>query len=232
MHSPKTLVIMVSVGDRSHLSDISFSRAQRWATRNNYSIILIKIPMQPSNRSPHYGKLAAPRLFPGFDRYIIIDDDLLMSRNAPPAPNVETGKIGIARDEVQVDIVLSYAPWNANTGFMIIDKDAIQYLEDAIVHGDESLLPGPYDQGALNIVGWRANVFQEIDQRWNFQLINHFITKYKSWNYWDKHVSNRILYFFNIMFNPFSIQRKLIKNCYGCHLIKCKYIRLIDSILH
>jgi hypothetical protein len=223
---------MVSVGERTHLTDVSFPRVTYWASRHKYNSILINIPLQPENRSPHYGKLAAPKFFPGFDIYCIVDDDLLISRLAPKLPDIIPGKIGIVRDEVQTKNGNSdFTEWNANTGFMIVHKDAVVYLESAIDHGNEPKLPGPYDQGALNYVGWQKDIFQEIDIKWNFQMINHFIINYKNWKYWDKNILNRIKYFINIKFNLLSKQRKLIKNSYGVHLIKNRFTKYTDSII-
>src|SRR6266496_3193990 len=96
-----TLVAMVSSGRREHLSEIAFRRAARWASRNDYTVVLSKERLVPADRLPHYAKLLIPDRFPGFDRYCIIDDDLLISALAPPLPDIPDGTIGLVPDAEQ-----------------------------------------------------------------------------------------------------------------------------------
>ncbi|RZJ79904.1 MAG: response regulator transcription factor [Flavobacterium sp.] len=66
---------MVSIGERSHLTDFSFPRLSKWASKFGYNSILLKKAYNPLNRAPHFNKLQVHKLVPNFKRYIIVDDE-------------------------------------------------------------------------------------------------------------------------------------------------------------
>src|SRR5262245_22177303 len=132
-----TLVVMVSSGRREHLSDLAFSRAARWASRNDYSAVLSKERVVPPDRLPHYAKLLAPDRFPGFGRYCIIDDDLLISSLAPPLPDIPEGMVGLVPDAEQRHTTKAGVKWTGNTGFVLCTSEAIPLLREAFAGGDD-----------------------------------------------------------------------------------------------
>lgn len=157
----RTIVIMVSVGKRNYLTDISFNRASLWASKWGYSVSLFKENVNYLDRSPHFIKLIVHKEFPNFDRYIVIDDDILMSKNAPEIENVPEGFIGLCSDSVQTNTECLLINWTANTGFLVFDKKCFYMLEKAyeqgiykynIGDGSGKGIWGPFDQGILNFV--------------------------------------------------------------------------------
>jgi len=63
-----TIVVMVSIGNRSHLTDHAFPRLSKWASKHGYNSILLKKAYNPLDRAPHFNKLQVHKLIPGFNR--------------------------------------------------------------------------------------------------------------------------------------------------------------------
>jgi hypothetical protein len=76
----KTIAIMFSVGDRTHISDITFPRLAQWAKKHGYSAALIKENYEYLDKTPHFNKLVSHKVMPGYDRYIIVDEVRLLYR--------------------------------------------------------------------------------------------------------------------------------------------------------
>ena len=131
-----TLVVMVSVGNRTHISDYTFPRLANWAARHGYSVILIKKPMTRNGIAPHFNKLIAHRLAPGFGRYIIVDDDLILKKHAPPMEAVPPGIVDLCADVVQSNTEATHVTWTGNTGFIVSDRDGLLLLEEAFHDGE------------------------------------------------------------------------------------------------
>src|SRR5690606_39124080 len=110
---------------RTHLSDVAFPRASGWAARHGYSSVLIKTPLHRSGELPHFGKLRIPERFPGYERYCIIDDDLLISRRAPELPDITCTSIGLAPDAEQRHTKNPTVKWTGNTGFIIAPHNSL-----------------------------------------------------------------------------------------------------------
>jgi len=221
----KTLVIMISIGPRHHFSKYSVPRASAWALRHGYSFIVITEPVQPEGMPPYYAKLAAAQLFPQYDRYCIIDDDILVRKGAPVLPFVPEGHVGIARDAVQTNTTATIVQWTGNSGFLVFDKKAFVWLDEALAHGDEPSVWGGWgDGGALNLVLWRANRCHEISKKWNFAPVLEYFMRGVGWEAWSASRFLRAWYFFDLFANPFSKSRKEIKDSWGIHLIRVRFI--------
>jgi hypothetical protein len=79
-----TIAIMVSVGSREHLSNYTYPRLSAWASSHGYGCLLPKEDLGDKDIEPHFIKLLAYKAAPGYQRYIIIDDDLLLRTDSPP----------------------------------------------------------------------------------------------------------------------------------------------------
>ena len=151
----KTLVAMLSVGDRDYLTDYSFNRLAKWAARNGYTSVLIKDNLADEGKLPHYGKLLIPKHFPNFDQYCIVDDDLLINSIAPALPDIPDDCVGLVADVVQSNTFNPLVNWTGNTGFILCSSRSCSLLEFAYRRGDDSTIWGIADQGALNSVLWQ-----------------------------------------------------------------------------
>src|SRR5689334_6742129 len=96
-----TIVLMVSIGNRLHLSNYTYPRLAAWASSQGYASLLIRERITNDSLAPHFQKLIAHRLAPGYKRYIIIDDDLMLKRDSPPMLDFDEDKIGLCKDPVQ-----------------------------------------------------------------------------------------------------------------------------------
>jgi hypothetical protein len=226
-----TLAAMISIGCRDRLTDISFPRLSRWASKNNYSCILIKEALQADGALPYFAKLAVSERFPGYDRYCIVDDDLLLASHAPPLPDIPKGYVGLARDEEQGNTTNPIVKWTANTGFIVHGAEARHLLQKACSEGEDPTIWGIADQGALNSVLWSENRIFELDPRWNFAPVLAFFIRGRGWETWTKSKIYRLSFYGNIAFNLFSSERQLIKQCWGCHMIRASYPRFFDRVV-
>ena len=120
---------MVSVGDRTHLSNYTYRRLSAWASLHGYSSMLIKENIVEPGVPLHFNKLIAHRLAPGFKRYIIVDDDLLLRKSAPPMENVPEGFVGLSPDAIQTNTAAPHVTWTGNTGFIVADSKTLELLD-------------------------------------------------------------------------------------------------------
>lgn len=229
----KTLIAIVSIGDRSHLSRMSLPRIIQYAAHHRYNVAFITNPIQPEGRQPHFAKLCVHKLLPGFDRYCVIDDDILLDPRAPPLPDVPPGHIGLARDHVQENTQNPLVEWTGNTGFIVFDQAAFPILDQACQHGDEESVWGYADQGALNYVLWTHRKAFEIDGRWNFApVLSYFVDDPGiGWTKWNNSKFTRIFYFANLLLNPTFVSRRRIRENWGIHLIRAQYNWLFDRLV-
>jgi len=86
--------------------------------------------------APHFNKLIAHRLAPGFGRYIIVDDDLILKKHAPPMEAVPPGIVDLCADVVQSNTEATHVTWTGNTGFIVSDRDGLLLLEEAFHDGE------------------------------------------------------------------------------------------------
>lgn len=228
----KTIVVVVSVGTRDNLTDFTYPRIARWASRHHYTCALVKHPIQPDGRPPHYAKLVVHHLFPGFDRYCVVDDDILMSRSAPELPEVPKGYVGLVKDEIQENTTNPIVKWTGNTGFLIFDATCFRFLDDACERGDDpTIWPGFADQSALNNVLWDRAAIHELDSRWNYAPVLAHFSRGMGWDKWSQSKSARIAYYLSLILNPFCDARRALREHWGVHLIRTPYVRLFDRLV-
>lgn len=239
MSTFRTIAVMISVGDRGHLTDITFPRLSKWAERHGYNSILVKENYEHLDKQPHFNKLVAHKIVPGYDRYIIVDDDLVLKAGAPAMEAVPPGFVGLCRDAVQTNTEAPYVKWAANTGFIVADSSALYLLEEAYQagiyphqSGDGSGLGiwGPFDQGTLNNVLFRANKIHELDWRWNYQAVIDYYGKGKGWDTWRTSRLYRLNYYLSLWL-PFSRARRRLKEAHGLHMTMGPYPKYF-ALLH
>lgn len=234
-----TIVVMVSIGDREHLSSFTFSRLSTWAAKHGYSSVLLKKPHNPLHRSPHFNKLQVHKILPNFKRYIIVDDDILISKNAPVMEEVPEGFIGACMDAEQRHTRALHVEWTANTGFLVFDQQATYLLDLAYERGvypygaeddSDKKIWGPFDQGILNDVLFTHNKIFKLDYRWNYQPILAYFIQGKGWDKWKNDRFFRLRYYISLL-SPFANKNKRnIKNAYGLHLIRGPYPSFFSRI--
>ena len=122
----KTLV--VSVGNRGSLTKYTFNRLFLWANKHNYSCTLLKNDINYLDRSPHFIKLIVHKTYPHFDRYIIVDDDILLSSKSPGIDFIPNGIVSLCPDAVQTNTENKEITWTANTGFIVTDLVGMKLL--------------------------------------------------------------------------------------------------------
>jgi hypothetical protein len=231
---------MVSVGDRTHLSNYTYRRLSAWASLHGYSSMLIKENIVEPGVALHFNKLIAHRLAPGFKRYIIVDDDLLLRKSAPPMEDVPEGFVGLSPDAIQTNTAAPHVTWTGNTGFIVADSKALELLEEAYKNGEYPYnfwdnsgkgIWGPYDQAALNnVVFSKARVYQ-LSWKWNYQTIIDFYGNGKGWHCWQKHRWYRLWYYLSVFLPLPTRSRRLVKTAYGLHMTMGTYPKFF-SIIH
>ena len=240
MAEKTTIVIMVSVGDRSHLSDYTYPRLAKWAARHGYSCILLKKNNSSAEKSPHFNKLIAHRDFPHFERYVIVDDDILISSEAPVLPEIPEGLIGLAKDAEQRNTEAPHIKWTANTGFIIAAKAELYLLEEAYKSGEYPFqcgdrsgmgIWGPYDQGIVNHILFDNEKIYQLNWRWNYQpILDYFINRGGGWEKWSTNCLVRFYYYATLLIS-FSSNRKLLSKAYCVHLIRSTHVSFFDKLV-
>lgn len=235
----ETLAVMVSIGNREHLTSYTFPRMAAWAASHGYSSILLKKAYNPLNRAPHFNKLLVHKLVPGFRKYIIIDDDLLMRKDAPEIEDVPEGYIGLCRDAEQRHTEAAHVKWTGNTGFVVADEKALYLLEEAYSEGPYPFQPndgsgkgiwGPHDQGIINHVLFRNNKIYQLNWRWNYQPILEFFINDRGWDEWRTNKFYRLKYYSSLL-SPFNNSNKQpIADAYGLHMIRGVYPAFFSKI--
>lgn len=239
MNILSTIVVMISIGKRANLTNYTYPRLAEWATKHNYNSILLKKAYNPLNRAPHFNKLQVHKLLPNFDRYIIIDDDLLMSANAPEMQEVPDGYLGLCKDAEQRHTEAKHVEWTANTGFIVVNQNSLYLLDQAYEQGEYSYkcgdgsgkgIWGPHDQGILNDIAFKNKKVYELDQRWNYQPILDYFIKDKGWDKWKSSRNYRLSYYASLL-SPFPNKNKnKISSAYGLHLIRGNYPKFFQRI--
>ena len=169
----KTVVAMVTIGPDSWTRKYSVARARAYAERHGYAFAQITEPIQPgSGRTPHWEKLLVPRALPDYDRWLVIDDDVLVnSRIAPALPEISPGRLGMVREPVPTQ----YEPpmeWLGNSGVLLFDRATLDLVEGAYEMGEyKEIVPGFGDQPAVNVVAWRARRVERMEWKWNYMLM-------------------------------------------------------------
>jgi hypothetical protein len=237
-----TIVIMVSIGDRSKLTDYTYISLQKWATKNGYSSLLLKKEVNPKNRLPHFNKLLAHTVVPGFKRYIIVDDDLYLKADAPPVEDVPNGYVGLCRDAEQRHTEAAHVTWTANTGFIVADSEALWLLEKAYTIGDHTYTKGdgsgkavwPFltDQSILNYVVFQENKVFELNWKWNHQPVLEYFIHGKDHEEWKRSKFYRLQYYLSL-YSPFPNKHKQkVTDAYGIHMIAGVYPKVYEKFVY
>ena len=173
----KTAVAMVTLGPDSWTRRYSVARARAYAERHGYSFHQVTEPTPAgagaaAGRTPHWEKLLVPKTFPAYDRWLIIDDDVLVNtRTAPALPDLPPGTLGMVREPVPT----RFEPpmdWLGNSGVLLLDRAAVDLLDAAYAVGEfKDIVPGFGDQPALNHVAWGQRRVSALDRRWNYILL-------------------------------------------------------------
>ncbi|MBL4674825.1 MAG: hypothetical protein JKY70_01245 [Mucilaginibacter sp.] len=231
---------MVSIGDRHHLTKHAFRRMADWASKHGYSALLLKQQTGELERMPHFNKLIAHRSAPGFDRYVIIDDDILIANDAPALPNIPSGKVGLCADAEQRNTEAEHVKWTANSGFVVINQPELHLLEEAYQMGEYPFkcgdgtnkgIWGPHDQGIVNDILFMNDKIHELDGRWNYQPVLDYLINYGGgWEKWSTSRWKRLSYYISLIF-PFSNNRRRIARAFGVHLIRAPYPALFSFII-
>ena len=228
----KTLVAMISFGDRCKFTNYSFVRASKWAAKHGYSSILIKEKLNHANEHFAFGKMRVPEYLPGYERYCLIDDDFLVSSNAPALPDIPFDHIGVAPDAEQSNTTNTNVQWTGNNGMVVVCAGGLDLLKKAYLHGDDpSVWPRVGDQSALNAVAWAENRVTALDPAWNYQSVLEFFINGKGWNTWCHSKSYRLYYYFGLLLNLPNPIFKKTRNCYGLHIIRGIYPKYFNFIL-
>jgi len=227
-----TIAIMVSIGPRTRLTDYTYNRLVLWAASHGYSSMLVKKNVAEANIAPHFNKLIAHRHAPGFKRYIIVDDDLMLKKDAPPMENVPDDMIGLCSDAVQSLTQATHVKWTANTGFIVAGQKALNLLEEAYQRGEYPFtcwdgsnkgIWGPHDQATLNDVLFEKNNIYKLNWRWNYQaVIEYYAGNRNGWHKWQKSRLHRLFYYISLLI-PLTKNKKMIKKCYGLHMTMGSY---------
>ncbi|WPU91658.1 hypothetical protein SNE25_20275 [Mucilaginibacter sabulilitoris] len=233
-----TIVLMISIGKRSHLTNCTYQRMHHWANRHGYQAMLITKSISDSPMAPHFNKLIAHRAAPGFKRYIIVDDDILLKTDAPAMEDVPEGLIGLVPDANQSCTQAKHVQWTANTGFIVAGSEALHLLEQAFRNGEYPYscwdgsnrgIWGPHDQAALNDVVFKENAVYKLDWRWNYQAVVDFYGRGEGWETWANKKCYRLGYYISLLL-PSGVNRKLINSCFGLHMTMGVYPRFFSHI--
>lgn len=238
---PSTMVIMVSIGHRSQLSNYTYTSLSQWAAQHGYSSMLLKQPVNPKNRLPHFNKLLAHTVVPGFERYVIVDDDLYIKRHAPKLEAVPMGFIGLCRDAEQRHTEAEHVRWTANTGFIVADSQALWLLEKAYELGDHTYVKGdgtklavwPYlgDQSILNYLLFQENKIHELSWKWNHQPVLEYFLYGKDHEEWKRSKFYRLQYYLSLYSPLLNKHKRKVQQAYGIHMIAGVYPKVYKKFV-
>jgi hypothetical protein len=164
---------MVTIGQSSAARKIAVRRAQEYARQHGYNFIQVTESIIPDgDRTPHWNKLLIPQVYPGFDRYLILDDDVLINTKvAPPLPSIPARKLGIVKEPAAIDFDPPME-WLGNSGVLLVEHDTTDLLLKAYEKGPiRGKIPGIADQPAVNIVAWGEGRVERLNWRWNYILM-------------------------------------------------------------
>lgn len=227
----KTLLTTVSIGSRHHLTRHTLPRMEDWSRAHSLDFQVIRQPLVPDGMPPHFNKLAVPTAFPGYDRYVVVDDDLLISRHAPAPPDVPAGRIGLVPDDEQSHTRAPYVKWTGNTGFIVADAAAVPIFADALARGSDDTIWGYADQSALNRSAWETNCVERLDARWNFMPVIHYFVSRNTWDQWKNSRLYRLRYYAALVSGLAWKERRKIRAAFGVHLVRAPYPALFSRIM-
>ncbi|MEO0454732.1 MAG: hypothetical protein AAFY98_11445 [Verrucomicrobiota bacterium] len=228
----KTLVAMISVGPRKRINTVSIPRATRWAYRNGYDFSLIREPLQSEHQPPHYGKLYVPEAFPDYDRYCIIDDDLLIASAAPELPLTPEDHLALAPDAEQRHTRNPKVKWTGNTGFIVARKGAIDLMLKAQSAPEDPTVWGYADQGVLNSVAWSEDRVTALDKRWNYAPVLEYFLQGEGWDSWRDSRRYRFSFYFKAALRSSEPVLQSMRDCWGLHMIRATYPRFFNWVLN
>ena len=174
----KTMIGMVTIGPDTTMRTLAIKRAEAYAQKHGYEFHRLCEPTNGTDRTPHWEKTLLPKVRPGFDRYVIIDDDILINhRIAPPLPDVRPGTIGLVREPLP-DGFEAPVEWVGNTGLMLVEQAGLDLLSDAYALGEYQAIPPGYgDQPAVNAVAWKAGRVTKLEWKWNYILMADWLIR-------------------------------------------------------
>lgn len=234
------LCVMVSVGERSRLTNVTWPRFAHWCERHGYEAVLLKEDLLKKygyERPPHFNKCLVPKYFPGYDGYLVADDDILVSKFAPALPSVTEDSFFMARDAEQGYTTAPYVAFNGNTGFLLFGKNRCvvfaEVFEKNVSKGfhtttDGYNIWGPYDQGAINELAFSKGIVQELDSRYNYSLVPEYWLNADR-KKWVSSTLYRLRYYFTLMV-PFHPNRKRMQQAFVIHLINCRFIPYVELL--
>jgi len=174
----KTLIGMVTIGRDTAMRRHAVKRAEAYAQLHGYEFHQLRDPSKETARTPHWEKTLLPQTRPGFDRYVIIDDDVLINhRIAPPLPAIRPGTIGLVREPLPHGFS-DPVEWVGNTGLMLVEQAGLDLLSAAYELGEYTKIPPGYgDQPAVNAVAWRAGRVTRLEWKWNYLLMADWLIR-------------------------------------------------------
>ena len=188
----KTLVAMVTIGKDKWTRRFSVRDAQTYAAKHGYAFAqIVEASIPPGERTPHWEKILIPKRHPGYERYLILDDDILINhRLAPELPEIPPDALGIVREPLPGANV-GPVKWVGNSGVMIVHSEATDLLEQAYVMGEVTdVVPGFGEQPAINKVAWAADRIAKLDRRWNYILMADWLRTAHGQDYpWTKNLA-------------------------------------------
>lgn len=219
----KTLLAMVSIGLARRNSVKAGIMAMAFARRHGYDFTVIHSDIVPKGRSVHYAKMRVLALFGNYDRYCIVDDDLLLSRHAPALPDLPEGSlVGMVPDPSQDGLPSGHMTWVGNTGFILCLRAAAPFFEAAIAMGDQPGLPGHADQPPFNRANWDTMPPTRLDWRWNYLAVVDYFLRNGGFEKWQSDRSRRIRFYAQLAVGIGSSGTvKRVKSAYGLHLTCC-----------
>lgn len=191
----KTLLGMVTIGQDTTMRSLAVKRAEAYARIHGYEFHRLNEPTNGSTRTPHWEKTLLPRVRPGFDRYVIIDDDVLINhRIAPSLPPIDPGTMGLVREPLPHGFTAP-VEWVGNTGLMLVEQAGLDLLQQAYELGEyRDVPPGYGDQPAVNAVAWRAGRVTRLEWKWNYMLMADWLIRTHRQEYpWTKSATMRRL---------------------------------------